>query len=88
LSAANRTALYIPPGVAHGYQTLSDGAEASYQMSAFYAPECAAGVRCNDPALGIRWPLEISVLSERDRALPLLSEFSGEEVRFVFATIG
>lgn len=70
LSARNRRALYVPPGCAQGYQTLADQTELLYQMSAFYVPEAARGLRYDDPALGIRWPLEARNLSPRDRAWP------------------
>jgi dTDP-4-dehydrorhamnose 3,5-epimerase len=70
LSADNRRMLYIPEGLAHGFLTLADNVEVSYEMSEFYAPECARGVRWNDPAFAIRWPLEITMISERDRTYP------------------
>lgn len=67
LTAENRTMLYIPEGFAHGFQTLSDGAEVFYQMSSYYAPESARGVRWNDPAFGIEWPAAAArIISERD----------------------
>lgn len=72
LSAENRRGLYIPEGLAHGYQTLTDGAEVYYQMSEFYAPGHGDGVRYDDPALAITWPLAVSAISERDRTWPLL----------------
>ena len=56
LTADNHRALYIPEGFAHGYLTLADESEVFYQMSEFYAPSAARGVRWNDPALGIEWP--------------------------------
>jgi dTDP-4-dehydrorhamnose 3,5-epimerase len=70
LSAANRRMLYVPQGVAHGFQTLADGTEVFYQMSAPHAPDAAAGVRWDDPALGIEWPLAVTVISARDRSYP------------------
>ena len=70
LSAGNRTALYIPPGIAHGFQTLSDDAEVFYQMTDMYAPGLADGVRWNDPAFGIVWPIPDPILSERDMSYP------------------
>ena len=70
LSADNHRALYIPAGFAHGFQTLADGAEVLYDMFAQYAAETARGVRYNDPAFAIRWPLDVSVISERDRTYP------------------
>jgi dTDP-4-dehydrorhamnose 3,5-epimerase len=57
---------------AHGFQTLEDDTEILYQMSAFYAPELSRGLRADDPKLGIEWPLAVSVISDRDRAWPLL----------------
>jgi dTDP-4-dehydrorhamnose 3,5-epimerase len=71
LSAANRRMLYIPEGVAHGFQTLEDDSEVFYQMSEDYHPECARGLRWDDPAFAIEWPLPAPVISERDRAFPL-----------------
>lgn len=72
LSARNRLALYIPEMFAHGYQTLEDSTEIFYQMSEFYTPELSAGLRYDDPKLGIKWPLLVSVVSEKDQALALL----------------
>lgn len=70
LSAENRTALYIPEGCAHGFLTLEDRSEVFYQISQFYHPETAKGVRWNDPAFGIEWPGRVEMISERDRDLP------------------
>jgi dTDP-4-dehydrorhamnose 3,5-epimerase len=71
LSAANRRVLYIPRGLAHGYQTLTDDAELVYFVSAPYAPDHERGVRWNDPAFGIVWPLGApSVIHERDATYP------------------
>jgi dTDP-4-dehydrorhamnose 3,5-epimerase len=72
LSASSRSALYIPEMFAHGFQTLEDDTEISYQMSAFYAPESGRGLRADDPKLGIAWPLAVAVISDKDRAWPLL----------------
>lgn len=72
LTAENRRALYIPEGCAHGYQSLSSESEVLYQISAPYQPEYARGVRWNDPAVGIPWPIRDPLVSERDRALPLI----------------
>jgi dTDP-4-dehydrorhamnose 3,5-epimerase len=66
LSADNERMLYVPEGVAHGFQTLADASEVFYQMAAMYRPESAAGVRWNDPAFAIRWPLPDPVVSARD----------------------
>lgn len=70
LSEDNRTALYVPPGFAHGFQTLQDRSEVLYMMGEFYVANAAAGVRWNDPAFDLSWPLPISVISERDLAYP------------------
>lgn len=70
LTAENRRMLYIPEGVAHGFQTLADNSEVFYQMSEFYHPECAGGVRWDDPAFCIRWPLPVPIMSGRDRSHP------------------
>jgi dTDP-4-dehydrorhamnose 3,5-epimerase len=67
LSAANRRALFIPEEFAHGFQTLTDNSEVFYEMFQAYAPEAAAGVRYDDPAFAIDWPLDVSVISDRDR---------------------
>lgn len=67
LNERNRHALFIPVGLAHGFQTLEDDSEVFYQMSAFYEPEAGRGVRWNDPAFGIRWPIADAIISERDR---------------------
>lgn len=66
LSAENRNRLYIPKGFAHGFQTLSADAEVSYLISEFYAPGNASGVRYDDPAFAISWPLPVTMVSERD----------------------
>jgi len=73
LTADNRRALYVPRGFAHGFQTLADDSEVLYQISEFYHPESSRGLRWDDPALGIRWPLPEPVVSARDRAYPLLA---------------
>jgi dTDP-4-dehydrorhamnose 3,5-epimerase len=70
LTAANRHMLYVPEGCGHGFLTLEDGTEVMYQMSEFFHPELARGVRWNDPAFQILWPAEVQVISERDRAYP------------------
>jgi dTDP-4-dehydrorhamnose 3,5-epimerase len=70
LSAENRRALYVPKGFAHGFQTLADEAEVAYRISAFHAPDAAAGYRYDDPAFRIDWPLPVAVISERDLAWP------------------
>jgi dTDP-4-dehydrorhamnose 3,5-epimerase len=64
--------LYCPPGFAHGFQTLTDDVEMTYLMSASYAPGAADGVRYDDPAFAIAWPLAVTDISERDARWPLL----------------
>lgn len=70
LSADNRLMLYIPEGLAHGFQTLRDETEAFYQISEFYSPEHALGVRWNDRAFAIEWPIVNPIISARDRSHP------------------
>lgn len=80
LSAENRTMMYVPRGFAHAFVTLTDDAEALYLVSAFYAPDLERGVRFNDPAHGIEWPIEPAEISEKDRNWPDLDpEFHGFE---------
>ena len=67
LSSNNYKALFIPEGFAHGFQTLEDNSEVFYQMSEFYSPEHQRGLRYNDPAFGINWPTDVTVISDRDR---------------------
>jgi dTDP-4-dehydrorhamnose 3,5-epimerase len=77
LSARNRLALYVPEGCAHGFLTLADDAEVTYQMSAFHSPDAARGVRYDDPAFAIDWPEAVLVVNERDRSYP---DFTAVEV--------
>jgi dTDP-4-dehydrorhamnose 3,5-epimerase len=65
--------IYIPKGLAHGFQTLEDDTEVFYQMSEFYHAEYARGIRWNDPAFGIKWPLNIKRISKKDMNYPLIS---------------
>lgn len=70
LSAANREMVYIPEGFGHGFITLEHDTEVFYQMSEFYKPEAARGVRWDDPAFQVAWPAKPVVISERDRTYP------------------
>lgn len=70
LSTENGRMLYVPEGFAHGYQTLEDNTEVFYQMSQFYTPEYARGVRWNDPAFGINWPADERIIIDRDQSYP------------------
>lgn len=72
LRAEDHRALYVPKGLAHGFQTLEDKTIVDYRMSVPYRAELARGVRWDDPSLGIHWPLPISVISPRDIAYPSL----------------
>lgn len=74
LSSANGRQLYIPKGFAHGFQTLSDDVEVSYLISTPYAPELATGIRHDDPAFGITWPLAVTEISEKDLRWPDFSQ--------------
>jgi dTDP-4-dehydrorhamnose 3,5-epimerase len=67
LTAENRRGLYVPKGCAHGFQVRADNTEVLYMISEFQDPATARGVRWNDPAFGIEWPLSVSCISERDR---------------------
>jgi dTDP-4-dehydrorhamnose 3,5-epimerase len=70
LDEDERNAVYIPPGIAHGFQTLADRTEVFYQMTDFFAPGLNGGMRWDDPAFGIAWPLPGPILSERDAGCP------------------
>lgn len=70
LSAADHAAVYVPEGCAHGFLTLTDATEVLYQISEFHAPEHARGVRWDDPAFAIAWPMVPRVIAERDRRYP------------------
>lgn len=70
LTADNGRALYIPPGFAHGFETLTDASEVFYQMSETYRQGLGRGVRWNDPAFGIDWPIANPILSGRDATFP------------------
>ena len=73
LTAENRVMIYVPKGFAHGFQTLSDATELDYEITPEYRPDAARGIRFDDPALAIPWPLANPLLSPRDAALPPLA---------------
>jgi dTDP-4-dehydrorhamnose 3,5-epimerase len=77
LSAENGRQLYCPRGFAHAYLTLRPDTEVFYKCDGYYGPACERGVRWNDPAIGIDWPIAEAevVINDRDRALPLLADF-------------
>lgn len=78
LSADNHRAIYVPERFGHGYQVLEDETETSYQVGEFYTPEAEGGLRYDDPALGLTWPLPITEISDKDAGWPLLSEIQEE----------
>jgi dTDP-4-dehydrorhamnose 3,5-epimerase len=78
LSANNHTMIYIPQGFAHGFQALENNTALIYHHSQFYQPNVEGGIRYNDPAININWPLAINNISSRDNQHPLLtSHFKG-----------
>lgn len=74
LSDSDGALLWVPPGFAHGYVVLSDGADLVYKVTEEYVAELDRGVRWDDPTVGVAWPVPDPVLSERDRSLPLLAD--------------
>lgn len=78
LSDENQRQLWIPPGYAHGFLVLSDVADFEYKCTDYYRPGDECGVRWDDPTLGIDWPLSDPILSDKDRALPTLSDREGQ----------
>lgn len=74
LSGANHRMLYVPGGLAHGLQCLTDNCEVFYHMSEGYYPELARGIRWNDPTLNVAWPIAHPPLSDRDRDLPFFPQ--------------
>jgi dTDP-4-dehydrorhamnose 3,5-epimerase len=68
LTADNHKMLYVPEGFAHGYQTLMDNTETFYQASQFYSPESERGLRYDDPAFAIEWPIDVQVISDKDKS--------------------
>jgi dTDP-4-dehydrorhamnose 3,5-epimerase len=81
LSQDNMLMVYIPEGFAHGFQALTDHAGLIYFVSAFYSPELERGLRFNDPAIAINWPLPSGDISSKDRNCPLIgSSFTGVKI--------
>lgn len=74
LDADERNAVYLPPGVAHGFQTLLDATEVHYAMTEAYRPALADGYRYDDPAFGIAWPLPVACIGEKDLAWPAFDD--------------
>lgn len=80
LTEDNHKALYVPERFAHGYQTLRDNTDTSYSVGEFYSPANEGGILYNDPRLGLRWPLPVSVVSEKDQKFAPF-ELSESEIR-------
>ena len=78
LNEDNGRALYVPERFAHGYQALADKTETSYQVGEFYTPGAEGGLFYNDPRLGLKWPLPVAVISDKDKAWKLLNEIEPE----------
>ena len=78
LSEDNSRALYVPERFAHGYQVLRDKTETSYQVGEFYTPGSEGGLMYNDPRLGLKWPLPVSVISDKDKSWQSLAEQESE----------
>jgi dTDP-4-dehydrorhamnose 3,5-epimerase len=78
LNEENQRALYVPERFAHGYQTLRDHTDTSYQVGEFYTPAAEGGLMYNDPRLGLKWPMPPTVISEKDQKFPLLDQVEGE----------
>ena len=78
LNEENQRALYVPERFAHGYQTLRDNTDTSYQVGEFYTPEAEGGLMYNDPRLGLKWPMPATVISEKDQKFPLFDEVESE----------
>lgn len=74
LSEENKLMLWIPPGFAHGFVALEDDTEVVYKVTKEYSPELERGIIWNDPYIGIKWPIENPILSEKDKNLPLLKD--------------
>jgi dTDP-4-dehydrorhamnose 3,5-epimerase len=72
LTASNHLSMWVPLGCAHGFQTIKANTEITYLVTAPYEKQAEGGIRWDDPAIGIKWPLAVTRMSERDRAFPLL----------------
>jgi dTDP-4-dehydrorhamnose 3,5-epimerase len=86
LSTENRLAMYIPPGVAHGFQTLVDDTEIFYHMSDYFDPAHARGVRWDDPAFGIKWPADERTINTRDATYAEFGPHATNELREIGAS--
>lgn len=77
LSEENMLSLYIPEGFAHGFQTLEDNSQLVYHHTSYYEPGHEGGIRYSDPLIGIKWPLDVNRISEKDNHYALLNNFNG-----------
>ena len=84
LSAENKRQLFIPRGFAHGFITLTDDVEVQYKADNYYAPECDGNIRWNDPDIGVAWPIEPVILSDKDTKAPTLKERMETSLNFVY----
>src|SRR5215471_7604827 len=78
LNEENQRALYVPERFAHGYQTLRDNTDTSYQVGEYYTPEAEGGLMYNDPRLGLKWPMPATVISEKDQKFLLFDQVESE----------
>lgn len=88
LTADNRRALLVPPYFAHAYLTLTDDAEVMYQVSGSYSPGAERGLRWNDPALDIAWPIPVEVISDKDASWPLIADTDPSWYGWTSARVG
>jgi len=88
LNEDNHRALFVPERFAHGYQTLSDKTETSYEVGEYYTPEAEGGLMYNDPRLGLKWPMPVAVISEKDQKFPLLDQIEPELKRKMNLGVG
>jgi dTDP-4-dehydrorhamnose 3,5-epimerase len=78
LSDANHRQLFIPAGFAHGFCVFSEEADVAYKLSSYYDPETEAGIRWDDPDVGVEWPIQHPLLSDRDKLAPTLAEIADD----------
>src|SRR4030095_14876805 len=88
LTEDNYRALYVPERFAHGYQALRDNTDTTYQVGEFYTPEAEGGLMYNDPRLSLKWPMPVSVISEKDQKFPLLDRIETELKRKMSLAVG
>ena len=84
LSGENHREFFIPRGFAHGFITLTDDVEVQYKADNYYAPECDGNIRWDDPDIGVKWPIQPAILSEKDAKAPTLKERAATTLNFVY----